>query len=297
MTKRQYILFALPALIWGSTWFAIKFQLGTVDPLVSVSYRFILAGLLLTLFCIISGKRMKFSLREHFLMFLLGLSLFGINYWFVYQAETMLTSGIVAVVFSLIIFFNILFNAVLLKGKVKADVILAAVLGVSGTALLFKNEWSNFNFGGKNFIVFLFCLGGLISASLGNILSAHNQRKKIPVLQANAYGMLYGGFSMFLVVLVLGKPIIFDPAVTYSISLIYLALFGSIVAFSSYLKLLGEIGPDRSVYVTIITPVIALIISTIYEGYRWDIFAFLGLALLFTGNFLAIRFKTKKALA
>lgn len=239
---------------------------------------------------------MKFSLREHFLMFLLGLSLFGINYWFVYKAETMLSSGIVAVVFSLIIFFNIFFNTVLLKGKVKLDVIFAAILGISGTALLFKNEWSNFNFGGKNFVVMLFCLGGLISASLGNILSAYKQRKKIPVLQANAFGMLYGGFSMFLIVLVLGKSITFDPSFSYSISLLYLALFGSIVAFSSYLKLLGEIGPDRSVYVTIITPVIALIISTFYEGYRWDIFAFIGLILLFSGNLLAVRFKTKKAL-
>ena len=297
MTTRQYILFALPALIWGSTWFAIKFQLGTVDPLVSVSYRFILAGLLLTIFCIASGKPMKFSLREHLLMVLLGLSLFGINYWFVYQAETMLTSGIVAVIFSLIIFFNIFFNAVLLKGKVKPDVIFAAILGVGGTALLFKNEWHNFNFENKDSIVFLLCLGGLISASLGNILSAYKQQKNIPVLQANAFGMLYGGFSMFMVVLILGKPLIFDTRLTYSISLLYLALFGSIVAFSSYLKLLGEIGPDRSVYVTIITPAIALLISTFYEGYRWDVYAFLGIILLFSGNFLAIRFKTKKVTA
>lgn len=294
MTKRQYILFAPPALIWGSTWVAIKFQPRTVGPL-AVSYRFILARLLLALSCYFSGKNMKFRLREHSLMFLLGLSLFGINYWFVYQTETMLTSGVVAVVFSMIIFFTIFFNAVLLKRK--ADLILAAILGVGGTALLLKNEWGSFNFGGKNFIVFMFGLGGLISALLGNILSAHNQRKKIPVLQASAFGMLNGVFSMFLVVLVLQKPFIFDTAVTYPVSLIYPALFGSIVAFTGYLKLRGEIGPDRSVYVTIITPVIALIISTIHEGYYWDVFAFLGLILLFTGNFPAIRFNTKKALA
>lgn len=294
MTIRQYILFALPALIWGSTWFAITFQLGTVDPLVSVSYRFLLAGLLLFLFCLISGRQMRFSVREHLLMALLGLSLFGINYWFVYQAETMLTSGVVAVIFSLIIFFNIFFNAILLKGKVKTDVIFAAVLGVGGTALLFRNEWNNFDFSNGNAIVFLLCLGGLISASLGNILSAYKQRKNIPVLQANAFGMSYGGLSMFLLVLILGKPIAFDMRLSYSISLLYLAVFGSIVAFSSYLKLLGEIGPDRSVYVTLVTPAIALVISTVYEDYRWDIFAFLGLILLFSGNLLAIRLKTKK---
>ena len=297
MTTRQYILFALPALIWGSTWFAIKFQLGEVDPLVSVSYRFILAGLLLIIFSHVSGKRMKFSLREHFLMFLLGLSLFGINYWFVYEAETMLTSGVVAVIFSLIIFFNIFFNAILLKGKIKADVIFAAILGVSGTALLFKNEWNNFNLASGNAVVFLLCLGGLVFASLGNILSAYKQRRNIPVLQANAFGMLYGGISMFLIVLVTGKPISFDTSLSYSVSLVYLTLFGSIVAFSSYLKLLGEIGPDRSVYVTLITPAIALLISTFFEGYRWDLYAFMGLVLLFSGNILAVRFKSKKATA
>lgn len=297
MTTRQYILFALPALIWGSTWFAIKFQLGEVDPLVSVSYRFILAGLLLTIFCLASGKRMKFSLREHFLMALLGLSLFGINYWFVYQAETMLPSGVVAVIFSLIIFFNIFFNAILLKGKVKTEVIFAAILGVTGTALLFKNEWINFNIAGGDSIVFLLCLGGLVFASLGNILSAYKQRKNIPVLQANAFGMLYGGSSMFLVVLVLGKPISIDTSLSYSVSLLYLTLFGSIIAFSSYLKLLGEIGPDRSVYVTLISPAIALLISTFFEDYRWDLYAFLGVILLFSGNFLAVRLKSKKAIA
>lgn len=294
MNSRQYILFALPAIIWGSTWFAIKFQLGVVDPLVSVSYRFLLAGLLLILFCLITGKPMKFSLREHLLMALLGLSLFGINYWFVYQAETMLTSGIVAVIFSLIIFFNIFFNAVLLKGKIRTEVVIAAVLGVTGTALLFKNEWRNFSLGSKESVVFLLCLGGLISASLGNILSAYKQKKKIPVLQANGFGMLYGGLSMLALVLILQKPIAFDTRLTYAISLAYLALFGSIVAFTSYLKLLGEIGPDRSVYVTLITPAIALLISTFYEDYHWDLYAFLGLILLFSGNFLAVRFKTKK---
>ena len=107
MTTRQYILFTIPALIWGSTWYVIKFQLGVVDPLLSVAYRFILAGIILLLFVLISGKKIKFSVKEHALMLLLGLSLFGINYWFVYKAETVLTSGLVAVIFSLIIFFNI----------------------------------------------------------------------------------------------------------------------------------------------------------------------------------------------
>ncbi len=289
-------MFAVPALIWGSTWYVIKFQLGNVDPLLSVAYRFILAGLALISFCLVTGKRMKFSKHEHFLIFLLGLSLFGINYWFVYESEMVLTSGVVAVVFSLIIVFNIIFNALLLKGTIKKDVIFAALLGIAGTIFLFKNELNSLQINSKDALVFLLCLGGIITASLGNILSAYKQRKKIPVLQANAFGMLYGGISMFIIVLILNKPISFDHSAPYILSLVYLAAFGSIVAFSAYLKLLGEIGPDRSVYIAIITPAIAIIISTIFEGYSWDIFAFLGIVLLFSGNFLALRLKTKKAL-
>ena len=294
MTKRQFILFIIPALIWGSTWYVIKFQLGMVDPLLSVAYRFMLAGLLLISFCLVTGKRMKFSLHEHFLILLLGLSLFGFNYWFVYQAETILTSGVVAVIFSLIIVFNIIFNALLLKGKIKKDVIFAAVLGIIGTTFLFKNELSTFSLNSKDTIVFVICLGGIITASLGNILSAYKQKRKIPVLQTNAFGMLYGGSAMFLTVLLLDKPIIFETTLNYVLSLFYLAVFGSIIAFSTYLKLLGEIGPDRSVYIAIITPAIAIVISTIFEGYKWDLFAFAGIILLFSGNFLALRFKTQK---
>jgi drug/metabolite transporter (DMT)-like permease len=295
LTKRQIILFIIPAIIWGSTWYVIKFQLGTVDPLLSVAYRFILAGLILFGICIVTGKRMRFSLHEHFLMFLLGFSLFGLNYWFVYMAETGLTSGVVAVIFSLIIFFNIFFNVVLLKGKIKKDVVFAAILGVIGTILLFKNELKSFSLNSEDIIVLLFCFGGLISASLGNIISAYKQKKNIPVMQSNAFGMLYGGVSMFLIVLILGKPVTFDFSVSYSLSLVYLAVFGSVVAFSIYLKLLGEIGPDRSVYNALITPAIAMVISTIFEDYRWNIFAFAGIAFLFAGNFIVLRFKTQKS--
>jgi drug/metabolite transporter (DMT)-like permease len=295
LTKRQIILFSIPAIIWGSTWYAIKFQLGSVDPLVSVSYRFILAGLILFGFCVVTGKKMNFRLHDHFLMFLLGLSLFGLNYWFVYKAESALTSGVVAVIFSLIIFFNIFFNTILLKGKIKKDVVFAAILGVIGTALLFKNELSSFNLNKEDLYILLFCLGGLISASLGNIISAYKQKKNIPVLQSNAFAMLYGGVSMYLAVLILGKPVSFDYSMSYSVSLFYLAIFGSIITFSVYLKLLGEIGPDRSVYIALITPAIAMVISTIFEDYHWNGFAFAGIGFLFAGNYFVLRFKTQKS--
>ncbi len=262
--------------------------------MVSVSYRFILAGLILFGICLITKKQMRFSLYEHFFMFLLGLSLFGLNYWFVYKAESTLTSGVVAVIFSLIIFFNIIFNAILLKGKVKKDVFTAAILGVIGTAFLFENELNTFKLNKEDLVALLFCLGGLISASLGNIISAYKQKKNIPVFQSNAYSMLYGGFTMLIVVLILNKPVSFDFSPGYSLSLIYLAIFGSIISFSIYLKLLGEIGPDRSAYITLISPAIAMVFSTIFENYHWNLFGFAGIAFLFAGNYFVLRFKTQK---
>jgi len=238
---------------------------------------------------------MKFSLHEHFIMFLLGLSLFGLNYWFVYMAETALTSGVVAVIFSLIIFFNIFFNVILLKGKIKKDVVVGALLGVIGTALLFENELNSFKLNSDDIVILLFCLGGLISASLGNIISAYKQKQNIPVFQSNAFAMLYGGVSMFLAVLILRIPVSFDFSVSYTMSLFYLAIFGSIITFSVYLKLLGEIGPDRSVYIALITPAVAMVISTIFEDYHWNSFAFAGIAFLFAGNYFVLRFKTQKS--
>ena len=295
MTKRQIILFVIPSLIWGSTWYAIKFQLGDIDPLISVSYRFILAGLILFIINVASRNNMKFSLQEHFFMFLLGLSLFGLNYWFVYKAESELTSGVVAVIFSLLIFFNIIFNAILLKGKIKKDVFIAALLGVTGTAFLFENELNAFKLNKEDMIALLFCLGGLISASLGNIISAYKQKKNIPVFQSNAFAMLYGGVTMLISAIILRKPVSFDFSLSYSLSLLYLAIFGSIISFSIYLKLLGEIGPDRSAYITLISPAIAMVFSTIFENYRWNAFAFTGLAFLFAGNYFILRFKSQKS--
>ena len=294
MNLRTFILFLIPTLIWGSTWFVIKFQLGEVDPLMSVSWRFLLAGILLMAYCRIRGLNLRYSVREHGLMVILGLTLFGLNYWMVYEAELILPSGLVAILFSLIIITNIFFNAVLLKGKVRKEVVLGAVLGILGTVLIFGDDLASFSVGNDTYLALLLCLGGITFASLGNITSAYNQKRKIPIIQANAFAMLYGGSMMFLIVLLLGKPIAFDTSMSYTFSLAYLVIFGSIVAFSVYLKLLGEIGPDRSVYVALIAPVIALLISTVFEGYQWKLMSIFGVLLLMIGNVLALKTKLIK---
>jgi drug/metabolite transporter (DMT)-like permease len=289
MKLKQIIFFIIPCFIWGSTWFAIKFQLGQVDPLVSVAYRFFIAGVLLLAFCGIKKLNMRYTLAEHLRMALQGLILFGFNYWLVYLAETSMSSGVVAIIFSLSIFANIFFNYFLLKGKLRPEVIGGAVLGILGTVLIYSHELKSaedLNFG---FQALMFCFGSIILASLGNILSKFNQSKKLPVLQTNAFSMTYGSLAMMLMVPLSGKSFSFDLTLPYLISLFYLAIFGSIVAFTFYLKLVGDIGPDRAGYATLLTPVIALVISSFFENYEWTLIAAAGILLLFAGNAIALK--------
>jgi drug/metabolite transporter (DMT)-like permease len=286
---KNFILFAISSLIWGSTWLAIKFQLGVVDPLVSVVYRFFLASLILIIYCRITALSLKFSLKEHGYMILLGILLFGINYWLVYLAELRLPSGLVALVFSSIIFLNIFNGALFLKSKIRLYVVYGALIGIIGTGLVFKEEIIYFSMSSDNSFALLLALIAAILASLGNIMSAFVQKKKLPVIQTNAFAMFYGPFFMLLICMFMGKPFSFDLSFSYIGSLLYLTIFGSIIAFGSYLTLLGKIGADKSAYVTLIIPVIALILSTIFEDYIWNLSAIIGVFFILLGNFIVLR--------
>lgn len=288
MKINNFFLFSIPALIWGTTWYAIKFQLGTVNPLLSVAYRFAIAGILLLIICRILKLNLKFSLKSHFFILLQGLSLFSINYWLVYFAELNLTSGLVAIVFSLIIFLNIFFNSVILKAALRKEVLIGGILGFIGTLIVFKNEFQTFSLSDKNFYALILCLISVVLASLGNITSAYNQKKNLPVIQTNAFGMTYGAVFTFIVALIAGKEFNFDLSSSYIISLVYLALLGSIVAFGMYLKLIGNIGPDRAAYIILVVPLIAIIVSILFEDYTLHKSAIIGVALLISGNFMAM---------
>lgn len=289
---QNLLLFIIPALIWGSTWLAIKFQLGEVDPLISIFYRFLAAGLLLMGFSRLRRHNLKYSLHEHGLMALLGTLLFGINYWLVYLAELHLASGLVAVVFSTIVFLNIFNSALFLKAPVRRRVVTGAFTGFAGIALLFRSEIFDFSFSSNNSLAFLIALLGAATASLGNITSAYIQKRRIPVVQANAFGMMYGAVLMLILALLTGKSVTFQANLPYIASLLYLVIFGSAIAFGSYLTLLGRVGADKAGYIALVIPVIALILSTVFEGYRWDLVSLLGVALILFGNGLILRKRT-----
>ncbi len=255
----------------------------------SVVFRFALAGIVLLIYSKAKKLPLSFSSIDHLFFALQGLLLFGVNYWLVYMSEQTLTSGLVAAAYSTIIFFNIFFGKLFLKNAINKKVVLGAVLGIIGTGLIFKPELSDFSFSDGNFVALLLCVGSIMLASLGNITSAFNQSKDRPVIQTNAYAMIYGALLMTMVAIATGKEFSFDFSNKYIFSLVYLSIFGSVIAFNAYLTLVGRVGPGKAAYAILVLPVIALLISTVLEGYQWSGYSVFGVGLIAVGNVLALR--------
>jgi drug/metabolite transporter (DMT)-like permease len=286
---QNYLLYSITVVIWGSTWLAIKFQLGFVPPEASIAYRFGLAAALLMGYVYIRKLPMRFNLQDHGFFALQGFLLFSLNYILVYLAEQYLTSGLVSIIFSMIIVLNVIFGAIFLRNPIRPRVVGGAALGLIGLIIVFRPELTSFDLTSSRTLGILMCVGGTISASLGNIVSARNQRAGIPVIQSNAFGMTYGAIFMFILALVRGVEFNFDPSFSYVGSLLFLAIFGSIVAFGTYLTLLGRIGPDRAAYVTVLFPIIALILSTLFEGLSWDVTGLAGVLFVLGGNLVVLQ--------
>ncbi len=283
------MLYLVTVFIWGSTWLAITFQLGTVDPALSIAYRFGLAAVILLIYARLRGLSLRFSLRQHGFIALQGLLLFSLNYIMVYLAEGLLTSGLVAIIFSMVVILNMVFGALLLGDPIHGRVVAGALLGLTGLTIIFWPELQGIALDNQRTLGLLLAGAGAVSASLGNITSARNQRHGLPVIQVNAFGMAYGAGLMVILAIVRGAPLQFELSAGYILSLLYLALFGSVVAFGSYLTLLGRIGPGRAAYVTVLFPVIALLLSTLFEGLTWTLAGGLGALLVLGGNVLVLR--------
>ena len=286
---QNLLLYITTILIWGSSWLAIKFQLGYVDPMVSVAYRFLLASAISWIYCRYSGRLMRFGLRDHLLMFLQGTSLFSLNYLLFYISELTLTSGLAAVIFSTLVVMNMLNGIILLKNRFELRMGVGACLGLGGIALVFLPEITDFEMGDENLTAAVIAVLATFLASLGNIASARNQHNGIPVIVANTYGMTYGSLLMLALSFASGKQFAIEMTASYIGSLLFLSVFASILAFLSYLTLVGRVGVERAAYATLLFPIVALGISTVFEGYHWSAYAGIGVALILSGNLLILR--------
>ena len=287
--SQNALLYIVTVLIWGSSWLAIKYQLGSVDPMVSVAYRFLLASGISWLYCRLSRRLMRYSMRDHGFMFLQGTSLFALNYWLFYLSELTLTSGLAAVIFSTIVVMNTVNGVIFLKNRLELRVVGGAGLGLLGIMLVFWPEVTDFESGSENLFAAALAVLATLLASLGNIASARNQREGIPVVQANTFGMTYGALLMLGLSWATGREFTFEMTLPYVSSLVFLSVFASIIAFWTYLTLLGRVGVERAAYSTLIFPLVALGFSTVFEDYQWTAYAVIGILLILTGNLLILK--------
>jgi len=286
---QNFLLYITTILIWGSSWLAIKLQLGYVDPMVSVAYRFLLASGISWIYCRYSGRLMRFGLRDHLFMFLQGTSLFSLNYLLFYISELTLTSGLAAVIFSTLVVMNMLNGIILLRNRFELRMGVGSCLGLAGIVLVFWPEITDFEMGDENLSAAAIAVLATFLASLGNIASARNQHNGIAVIESNTFGMTYGALLMLALSFASGKQFTIEMTATYIGSLLFLSVFASILAFLSYLTLVGKVGVERAAYATLLFPLVALGISTVFEGYHWSAYAGIGVALILTGNLLILR--------
>ncbi|MEX0970103.1 MAG: EamA family transporter [Paracoccaceae bacterium] len=283
----NFALYLITIAIWGSTWLGIKFQIGVVPPMQSVAYRFLLAGILMQIVLVLLGRLKWFSPRAHLQFVVLGASLFCWNYVLMYVAtETGLTTGLIAVLFSLLITMNILNSALFFGERPRPYVLGGAATGLLGIALLFAEDLAALRQNPGLLGGMLAVVAGTYLASLGNMMSKRLQRQGVNVTAANGWSMTYGGLMLLAVVLALPEPLRFDPSPTYVITLVLLAVMGSLVAFWSYLTLLGRVGAEQAAYAMIVFPIWALVLSWMFEGFIWSPLKLSGVAIVLLGNLI-----------
>ena len=285
----SWLLFLVPTFIWSTTWLVIKFQLGAVAPDVSVAYRFALAAIILFGWCLLQRIPLGFDLRTHAGLAVLGMLLFGFNYVLVYVAERHLASGLVAVVFALIVVWNILGARLLLGSPTPSAVLVGSALGLLGVTLVFWPEVAGIGRGPQTGFGLSVAVLGSLLASSGNLVSQRLYARGVAVVPSTPWAMLYASAAVALSCVVRGIPFTFDASFPYLASLAYLSVFGSVIAFISYLTLLRRVGAGRAGYTNAVIPVLAMLVSTAFEGYRWTGLALAGTALVVAGNVLVLR--------
>ena len=283
----NFFLYVSASLIWGSTWLAIKLQLTQVPPILSVAYRFCLAALILLAYCRFTRKRLNFSLRDHSFMILQGFTLFGLGYCCSYLATAYMTSGLVAVIFSTILMWNIINLRIFMRQPVAWQAFYGGILGLTGICVIFWQDLASLS-PSCGLIGLFIALAGAYLVSVGNVVGSRNAKKGVPVTQANAFGMAYGGLLTLFIHFAIGGTLTIDWSIGYLGPMLYLTIFGSIAAFGCYMLLISRIGAEYAAYVTLLMPIIALVLSTMFEGYRWTANALVGVALVLAGNLIIL---------
>ena len=281
-------LYITTIMIWGTTWIITKHQVSELSALHSVLFRYLLAAILLQGILFFLKSKDRYSGKIHILFFLLGSTLFCWNYVLFYlAASTGLTTGLIAVIFSTIITMNIANNALIFKDFPQTSTVIGAIIGLVGITLVFYEDITFFKEKGLWSAIGL-CLFATYLASLGNMFSKILQTQKITVVSANKWGMTYGAISLLVVTILFDRNVQLPTSLSFLSGLLFLAIFGSIIGFWSYLTLLGRVGANKAAYAMIVFPIWALILSWLFEDFTWTPIKITGVVIILTGNLFII---------
>lgn len=286
---KDALLYLMVVLVWGTSWFAITFQLGVVPVEASVAYRFIIAAALMFGWAIALGLPLRFALGDHGFIALQGALIFSTNFFLFYMAAEYLTSGLLAVMFATASVLTMTINSLFHRRLPPAAGLLGAACGVTGIAVIFWPEVAGMASKPGTGTGLALALAGTLSFAFGGLVTARNQAAGLSVRGSTAWAMLYGALLLSAMVVLRGAEFSFEWTPRYIISLAYLAMFSSVIAFACYFTLLNRIGPESAAYATVLFPIVALTLSTVFEGYRWTPSAALGVALTLTGVVLVLR--------
>lgn len=285
---RSTFLYVVTVLIWGSTWLAIEYQLGVVAPEVSLVYRFVIAALLMWGYCLLKQLPMQFSLKNHGFFMALACCNFGFNYVILYWAQDYLTSAMTSIAFSTLLVMNIINTRIFFGKPIAPRIFIGSALGLAGIVGLFWQDVKTLDFASEAMIGLGLSLGGTLVASFGNMVSVRNSKNSIGIMQGNAWGMLYAGIFLFIYALINGAEFSLDTRLPYIASLLYLSIFGTVVAFACYFALLKDIGPEKASYTVVLFPLVAVVLSMMFENFVWQTNTIVGFVLVLTGNVVVL---------
>lgn len=277
------------SIIWGLTWIAIKYQFHSVDSNVAVFYRFICASLLLFAFVLVKKQPIKFKKQDHFNFAAQGFFMFCLNYLLTYWASHLAPSALVALAFTALIYFNIFGGRLFLKLHVQKKVLLGACISFLGMGFVSYNELQGHQLHPTSIWGFLISLIATLSASVGNLISMKSRERKIPISSNNAWGMLYGSLFTLTYCLVTQKSfVMYNIDQSFVLSFVYLTLFGTILSFGAYLKLIESIGPSKAAFTSVVSPVIAVFVSVYFKELSLNLILAVGIVLCLLGNVVAL---------
>ena len=286
---KNWQLFAICVLTWGTTWYAITFQIGHTAPEVGVAFRFALAGVTVLAMCAVRGIRLRFGLREHALLALQGCFMYGVSYICVYHAERHIVSGLVAVGYSASPLVTGLGAHWLFGLRVSWRFLFGGILGLAGVTLMFWHQFGSTSGNPNAALGAAFIVGSVTLSAVGSLAASRNRIHGLPFWPAMGFGMLYGAAVCTILAALQGQDFVPPSVVSWWLSLFYLALAGSVLTFACFLTLQERIGPGPTGTIGVMTPLLALVISMIFEAFRPDALVVAGAALAVAGNVLMLR--------